>query len=745
MHSLSKGPLSFLLTLVILAGCTISPTATPLSTVTPSPEPTRTDLPPQTASPALAGIALEPGRIVRIQNQASGQYLFDEDGKAGLGDLSENDLRFQWSVQDYQGSQRIQNLASGNYLAIEHLLDYVEVIPIQSDWMSPRWTLDTDPATNTTLIRNVWHNWQYLFAKSGVPGYDRVDTSDSTSRWSLEPIGGQLLTTATPTPASLMPTPSEPANVQGAVVPWDEYEAETAKTNGEILQPDRTFGTFASESSGRSAVQLQGAGQYVEFVTLKQANSIVVRYILPDSEDGAGLDATLSLYVNGEFRQKLAMTSKYSWSYGGEEYTLNTPAAGGAHHFYDETRALTGDLPAGATVRLQVDAGDTAAYYVIDLVDLEQVDAPKTKPDGYLSITDFGAVPNDGKEDGDAIRKCIAQAKAQHTGVWIPEGVFESELAPFEVSDVTIQGAGMWYSTLHGKYARFNCTGSNCRFADFAILGETITRDDKSPENGFNGGAGSGSRLENIWVEHTKVGYWVGPGTTDGLVIINSRFRDLFADGVNFCNGTSNSIVENSHFRNTGDDALASWSPQGSPVNTNNVFRFNTIQIPWRANCLAIYGGVDNKIENNYCADVVTYPGILVAQQFNSNDFGGTTVVSNNTLVRAGGPMFNEQHGAFKIWADQGPISGLQVSNLLIQDATFSGIEIEGSHAVNDITFDGVQVENAGTDGLFLHSDLSGQVSLANTVVSGAAKSALLDNAPKNKFQLSLGDGNQGW
>lgn len=733
--------LSFFLSLLFLAGCTLSPSAGVAPSVTPTQAaPTGTVAAAATATPTSL-----PGQVVRIQNEATGLYLYADSGQAALDNLPASDLRSQWSVQDYQGSQRIQNLATGKYLAIEHLQPYVEVISIQSDWMSPRWGFETDPSTQTVVIRNVWHNWQILYVKDGTLGYDRVDAQDPSARWTLISIGGETLSTATPAAAFTLPAPAEPENVQGAVVPWDEYEAEAGQTNGTILQPDRTFGTFAAESSGRSAVQLAGLGQYVQFTSLNQANSIVVRYIIPDSEDGKGLDATLSLYVNGEFRQKLSLTSRYSWSYGGEEYTLNTPAAGGAHHFYDETRALVGDIPAGATVKLQIDAEDTAEYYVVDLIDLEQVAAPKAMPAGFLSITDFGAVPNDGKDDGAAIRRCILQAQAQHTGVWIPEGVFESVGSPFEVSNVAIQGAGMWYSTLHGKYARFNCTGDNCRFADFAILGETIARDDKSPENGFNGGAGSGSRLENIWVEHTKVGYWVGPGTTNGLVIINSRFRDLYADGVNFCNGTSNSLVENSHFRNTGDDAIASWSPQGSPVNTGNVFRFNTIQVPWRANCLAIYGGEDNRIENNYCADVVTYPGILIAQQFNSNPFGGQTIVANNTLVRAGGPMFNEKHGALKIWADQGDITGLQITNLTIQDSTFSGIEIQGSHAVHDLTLDGVRVLDSGAEGIFLHSDLSGEASLAHVVVSGSAKSAVLNNAPKNKFQLTLGDGNEGW
>ena len=47
-------------------------------------------------------------------------------------------------------------------------------------------------------------------------------------------------------------------------------------------------------------------------------------------------------------------------------------------------RALGGDISAGATVKLQKDADDE--YYVIDLIDLEQVAPPLIKPDGYISI-----------------------------------------------------------------------------------------------------------------------------------------------------------------------------------------------------------------------------------------------------------------------------------------------------------------------------------------------------------------------
>ncbi|RPJ16255.1 MAG: hypothetical protein EHM33_34045, partial [Chloroflexi bacterium] len=138
------------------------------------------------------------------------------------------------------------------------------------------------------------------------------------------------LATNTHVTAVTIPTASNPPGSRGAAVPWIEYEAENGQTNGETLLPDRTFGTVAAESSGRRAVKLDQAGEYVQFQSTGPANSVVVRFVIPDSEDGQGLEATISLYVDNVFRQKIQLTSKYAWSYGGEEETFNVPKAGGA-------------------------------------------------------------------------------------------------------------------------------------------------------------------------------------------------------------------------------------------------------------------------------------------------------------------------------------------------------------------------------------------------------------------------------
>jgi len=537
--------------------------------------------------------------------------------------------------------------------------------------------------------------------------------------------------------------PEEPA--RGAAVPWDEYEAEDAQNTGTLIGPSRAFGEIATESSGRRAVRLDETGQYVEITAERAANSIVLRYVIPDAPAGGGIDATLSLYVDGAFRQRLPLTSRFAWTYGGEaDSTSNDPSLGGAHHFYDEVGALVGDIAAGATVRLQRDAADTADYYVIDLIDLELVAPPLSEPAGALSIADCGATADDGSDDHAAIQSCIDQARSLGESVWIPAGTFHSLSGELSVAEVEIRGAGMWYSRIRGPHASFRCTGNGCRYRDFAVFGETVSRDDATPDNAFNGAAGTGSALERIWVEHTKVGWWVGSGATDGLVVRENRFRDLFADGVNLCNGASNSIVEQNHARNTGDDAFASWSPSfDGGVNHDNVFRFNTVQVPWRANCYAIYGGRDNRIEDSICFDVVTYPGVLIAQQFTSHPFAGTTAIRRTSLIRAGGPMWGQEHGALKLHASEGPVTGVVVEELAIEESTFAGITIQGPGSVDDVALSEIEIDAPGTWGLQVTADASGAATATSVAVTGAGAGGL-DNQSAS-FSLIRGPGNSGW
>lgn len=546
------------------------------------------------------------------------------------------------------------------------------------------------------------------------------------------------------------PTATNTAVTRGATLPYTELEAESAvMTGGTLLGPGRSVGTIAAESSGRRAVQLNNLNDAVTFNGVPAFNAIVVRYVIPDAAGGGGTSATLSLYINGTFIQKLNLTSKYSWAYGGWTIPYNqNPSGGSPVHYYDEVRALLGSSYApGASVMLRKDSGDTATYYVIDLIDLELVGAAIPPPTGSLSAASYGAVPNDAGDDTTGLQNLINAAQSQGKVAYIPEGTYQIS-SPLSVPAVAIQGAGMWRTVIHQNSDtsgfRINAGSGSFFIGDLALNGEVLNRVDSNTDSGLDYHGGNGSQLARVWIEHFKCAWWVGNSgtTTNNLLVTGCRFRNLYADGLNFCNGTSNSTVTNTHVRNSGDDALASWSPSANAANTNNKFSFNTIQLPWRANCIAIYGGNSNKIEDNVVSDTSNYPGIMIAQEFTSTAIAGTTTCLRNTLLRCGGAFSGTDHGAFKISTAQGAVNGVQASDLDIQDSTYAGVFIAGGSAVNSTTFTNFNIATTGTYGLQTVSGQGGTINCTNVVVTGAPSGGLSNPGGLNFVMVS---GNSGW
>src|SRR4051794_8347427 len=85
----------------------------------------------------------------------------------------------------------------------------------------------------------------------------------------------------------------------GATVPYVTYEAEAGTYTGALRGPSFAASTVQAESSGRQTVRLSAAGQFVQITAAADANSVVVRYSIPDSATGGGIDSTINLLVNG--------------------------------------------------------------------------------------------------------------------------------------------------------------------------------------------------------------------------------------------------------------------------------------------------------------------------------------------------------------------------------------------------------------------------------------------------------------
>ncbi|MGW5639250.1 CARDB domain-containing protein [Streptomyces sp. NPDC003832] len=641
----------------------------------------------------------------------------------------------------------------------------------------------TSAVTTNTVTRVVVGN-TLLNGTTGPIAEGATASVPISGTWTATNGGATLTATADAT--EVLAETNEGNNVlarsvvvgRGAAVPYTEYEAEAAQYNGTLLETDaeRTFGhtNFATESSGRKSVRLNSTGQFVEFTSTNAANSIVVRNSIPDAAGGGGQQATLSLYADGQFVRKLNLSSKHSWLYGSTddpEGLTNTPG-GDARRLFDESNALlTQTYPAGTKFRLQRDASDTASYYIVDLIDLEQVAPAATQPAGCTSITTYGAVPNDGIDDTAAIQRAVTADQNGEIGcVWIPAGQWRQEQKiltddPLNrgthnqvgIRDVTIRGAGMWHSQLYTLTPPHQAGGinhphegnfgfdidDNTRISDIAIFGSgTIRGGDGGAEGGvgLNGRFGKNTRISNVWIEHANVGVWVGRdysnipelwGPGDGLEFTGMRIRNTYADGINFANGTRNSSVYNSSFRNTGDDALAVWASkyvkdQSVDIGHDNSFRNNTVQLPWRANGIAVYGGYGNRIENNIISDTMNYPGIMLATDHDPLPFSGQTLIANNALHRTGGAFWGEaqEFGAITLFAASSDIPGVTIRDTDILDSTYDGIQFKNGGGSTP----GVQIQNVDIDrsnngsGILAMGGARGSATLTDVTVTNSAQ-----------------------
>ncbi|MFE0204199.1 CARDB domain-containing protein [Streptomyces sp. NPDC058985] len=612
--------------------------------------------------------------------------------------------------------------------------------------------------------------------------------------------GGGVTLTASADATNVVAETNENNNVlakslvvgRGAAVPYTEYEAEDGRYDGTLLTSDakRTFGhtNFGTESSGRESVRLDSTGDHVEFTSTTPTNSIVVRNSIPDAPGGGGADATISLYADGRFVQKLNLSSKHSWLYGttdDPEGLTNRPG-GDARRLFDESHALLNQtFPQGTEFRLQRDAGDTAAFYVIDLIDLEQVAPPAAKPANCTSITQYGAVPGDGLDDTDAIQRAVtADQNGQIECVWIPAGQWRQEqkiltddpqnrgqFNQVGIRDVTIRGAGMWHSQLYTLTPPHEAGGinhphegnfgfdidDNTKISDIAIFGSgTIRGGDGNHEGGvgLNGRFGKDTKITNVWIEHANVGVWAGRdyanipelwGPGDGLEFTGVRIRNTYADGINFANGTRNSTVYNSSFRNTGDDSLAVWASKyvkdtSVDVGHDNHFRNNTIQLPWRANGIAVYGGYGNTIENNVISDTMNYPGIMLATDHDPLPFSGQTLIAGNALHRTGGAFWNEdqEFGAITLFAQGQDIPGVTIRDTEILDSTYDGIQFKtGGGAMPDVKITNVRIDKSNNgSGILAMGGARGSATLTDVTITNSAEEDVTIE-PGSQFKIN--------
>ncbi|CDG83141.1 right-handed parallel beta-helix repeat-containing protein [Janthinobacterium agaricidamnosum] len=574
--------------------------------------------------------------------------------------------------------------------------------------------------------------------------------------------------TAIATAASMLVAAHVHAAV-GATTTFVSYEAEAgtvvggAKVVSLTAAPTTRFASPELESSGHAYVALTGNNQEVWWTnnTGKPISFINVRASIPDAPGGGGITATLNLYVNGVFRQHLNLNSRQSWIYEGKEYQASdqNPASGKPRAFFDESHAFIVGEPIGpgSTFSLRKDSDNTAAFYNVDVIDVENPPAPLAQPANSISITSCGAVadttPTNGagnpnaKDSTAAIQNCINQAQSQNKSVWIPSGNFYLKGTNSLVAKgVTIEGAGMWYSTIYRDVPLPNANGLGSIFQltsttvrNFHVDSNSRSRESVDGAGGAMDTTGTNWLAENIWTQHVLSGFWAS-GT--GGIVRNTRLTSIWADGCNLNNVSLDSTVgnyltaTNNFVRGTGDDGIAInsvnyndtdhgrvfYSPMSNITQTNN-----TIIGAWNGKAIGVYGGSGHLVANNYVADTARYTGLGVGRfGVNGSDLHASRI-TGNTIVRSGGNGFDQGQPALHIGNgsdghDVGIVDDIEVSNNTIIGSLYDGIGFSTSTNIrleqNTVT---APWRNGVVIGAPFYPAPSGSASISNNTVTGVS------------------------
>ncbi len=460
------------------------------------------------------------------------------------------------------------------------------------------------------------------------------------------------------------------ADTAGARTPFTTIEAESGKLGAGAQihsvkpgDPAPTKATPETEASGYAYAKLAHTGDSVAVTnkTGEPANTLVIRASIPDAPQGGGINASLNLYVDGAFRQAITISSKQAWNYRHATTNADDPNAGGAaYRFYNEFPVWVegAPIPDGSTLTFKKDATNTAAYYDVDSVDLENVGAARTRPEGSLSVVDYGADPAFGKDSTDAIQNTVDIAREEHKTVWIPKGKYLTNSVegalPLDLTGVTVRGAGMWHTTIYrrpplpAKQRSQILVGSGTQLSDVQIDANAVYRDVRGPggsDYGINASGAGGWLVERIWTRHTDANWLSGTGGT----IRDSRTADSYGDGFNINNSNTpspdkrgdNITVENNFARNTGDDSFAVYSDSGTNGDNGQLSGArvlnNTAVAPWWANGLRIAGGKDVQFKNNLVNSVSSNSTLEVGVFGDSGHPLESATVSGNVLLGGGG------------------------------------------------------------------------------------------------------------
>lgn len=302
---------------------------------------------------------------------------------------------------------------------------------------------------------------------------------------------------------------------------------------------------------------------------------------------------------------------------------------------------------------------------------------------GYVSITDFGAVGDGRTDNRAAIQAAVDHARLNDKDVFVPDGTFQHR-GTVNLRDVLVFGNGATsvLKAFDSTDQALIVTGDGSGLRNLTLDSDASARSSRS--NGAKVLISSATHftVENVTIVNSAAAGILVYGSAHGI-IQNNALRYTMADSIHLTGGTNDVVVRANRIDHAGDDGIAVVSYESTGLTFNITITGNqVVDNEWGRN-ISVVGGSDIRITDNYVSgNAAGLAGIYLATEGSFDTFGVSNVtVTGNTVLKTGSATTG--HGNIMLYdGTDHALSNIVVSGNFVQGL---GIRSIGTLIASDV------------------------------------------------------------
>lgn len=350
-----------------------------------------------------------------------------------------------------------------------------------------------------------------------------------------------------------------------------------------------------------------------------------------------------------------------------------------------------------------------------------------------VSITAYGAIAGDGKDDSAAIAAALAAVSAGGT-VTVPAGTFQYDKL-IELDGKNLAGVGPT-SVLHATNKALQAVtlrGSGVKVSGLQLTTVPVTERLSTPESTrvYVQRTATNFRVENVTIVGSSSGGIMVMGSHG--VVKDNVVRDTLADGIHMTGAANNVVVTDNRCIDNHDDQIAVVSYENAEKLVVNKVRITDNEVSGgRARGITVSGGIDIVVEKNKISNTGA-AGIFIASEggWRTVSVKGLAVRKNTVTKDSQNPAVPEK-GGIRIQATylDPSVSDVVIEKNDLNDSGDSGVMVVGTSRIENVTFSKNDVRNPKLYGVRIVSTVTGKLTFDKNKVTGSAK-APFSNASK--------------